>query len=314
MKLNVSALSSGLQEKYGVSQNRFTSLEQAVKDVERTPVLIDYIPKEYLQEKELILAFIRGNHKYMQAYYTALTKAGRTTSVTVTRSKNAEYLRNGKIRGIDARLIVPWLMDKDVLIALGQSHMWQNVTFTDENYNEKAVASAIKQGYKLVVPVLEYWMQRIPRDEKTEINIRTRFNLKMSDSLSTVAFFKCLDVINTSKGDKRLAIAELFVQGNQFYDEGILEEYQATMSAIMQQFDVQTQNEIVDLQYQLVMFMKPSDVSKELAKKIADSCVIAGNILPDEYVLKYKLWTEDCDVMQKCNECVKCALKRIRVV
>lgn len=303
--------------------------EEAVRLVEKTPIVYRYLPEELQRDRDVAIAFIKSNTPYVNAYYDARLREKRETTVTaasVTRRENRDLFLNGLPLDYP-KILGSFTKDAEVLSLLGGTRMSEAVWFTDENYNEKVVSKAIGKGFNLADPLFEYWYERLPRDRKTEEHIREKYNLAADDSLFIVTAFKCLEVIDAGTDSHDDAYAALFMKCSMFrFDTfnnrrgdditvgyvSFFLNYREAVAPIFRVFSAERQNALARRYHFLAGLMKPDSLDPALAEIIAENCPIARQILPDEYVLRYGLRRDP--ERPDCTKCDKCSLRRILIV
>lgn len=307
--------------------------EEAIRLVKKAPIVYRHLPEALQKDRDVAIAFIKSNTPYVNAYYDALigkrraaSEDRRYTAASVTRSENPELFLNGLPLDYP-EILASFSKDAEIMALLGSSKMYEVIEFTDANYDEKVVSKAIGQGPFLVGPLFEYWYERLSRDKKADEHVREKYGLNSDDPRFIVTAFKCREVIDAGMDSPDAAYAALFMKCNSFRFEAFYGGSDEDVSAgyvsffldhrketarIFRVFPPDRQNRLAGEYHFLAGLIRPGDLDPGLAELIAQSCPIARQILPDEYILRYDLKRdpEHCD----CTQCEKCSFRHILVV
>lgn len=307
----------GLNYKYGKTPNVFDTEAQAIELVRQYPVLINYIPEKWQQSKDVILSFIESNDKIVGAYYSAIDESSSGNcfvSTSCIRLQHSDLFRNGFPVDIPVGVLAPFYKDEEVLTALAQSYMWSDIWFSGDTYDEQVVTKVICNAPALSIPLYEFWKDEIADHRKIADHVKCKYELRDKVSLEAVAMYKCLEVIDSAKGDTREAKARLFANANYVYNSELVEERKQDIAKVYRTLDLELQNYLADEYYPLLAYMRADDVNPKLAETVAQVCPIAATLLPDEYILKYKLEETDEQPDDVCASCKKCHMGNIRIV
>ena len=303
MKLDDNYLTKAIIAKYS-NQNIAKSIDEAIELVKVAPVTINYIDNKYIT-KDVIFAFLTSNQKYIDLY--------NQNYINGDNEKRAIYrdeLLNGVHPEYEYKLKVNlsnYLDDEAILKAIVKSNI--DIEFIESTYNEGLISKLLNEKYNLIYPLFDYWLKQIDADKKTDTKIRTKYNLMLSDSKEIVVFCKCYDIISNVKIDKSIYIANLVYYSCEYFEKMDEENADKYISIILNLLDKNIQRYVASKYLMLVKYMKPENIDEDLAQYVIKNCQCAGNLLPDEYVLKYKRKVEDIDINETCEKCKFCMLR-----
>ena len=303
-----------LQYKYGNKNNLFATYEATLELVKQYPIVFSVIPEKF-KDKAMIMAFLEANKVWVDQYDKFVA---REREVDMQNKANHTYLSHNKGRFLQFNenafvdtdvYFGEHLKDEGILIAVLENNC--PFAFTEDSYDEKVVTKVLTTHHKLMWYVFDYWKDHI-KDYPNIIEwLRVKYELYNMPDQAELAFLKCFSLIQPNN---KKAIMQLFAS---LYDDLDVPLPTSTnnseiMIKVFSLLDESMQNDIVSLFYSCVKFMKKGVLDKVLEQDIVNICPIAGDILPDEAVLKYKLTQSDTDedVCKKCEECCHCTLSR----
>lgn len=305
----------GLNYKYGKTPDIFDTEEQTIALIKQYPILVDFLPEKWQQSKSVALAFIESNNAFVKKYYDAIEeseKDGVYCALSCVRKIVAEAFFNGLPKHSPS--FSQFYDDTDVLTALANSLMSDNIYFEKDNYHEQTIAVSIANAPRLAIPLLDYWKEKISNHPKTIVHLKIKYELRDDVSLEELAVYKCLEVIESSQGNTVEAKGILFAHANNKYLQTMHEEHKKEIAKVYRTLDVDLQNYLADEFYSLISFMRADDVNPALAECVAQTCPIAALLLPDEYILKHNLEEPDEDPCDICDKCGKCHMGNIIIV
>lgn len=303
-----------LQYKYGNKNNLFSTYEDSLELVKQYPIVFSVIPQKF-KDKALVMAFLQANKVWVDKYNAVVAQereadkqyAAKGIYRSHPKGRFLEFTDNAFVdSGAD---LGTFLKDESVLIAVLDNDY--PFGFTKDSYDEKTVVKVLKTHHKLMWYVYDYWKDHIKECPNVVEWLRVKYELyNMPDDLE-LAFFKCFSL---TQPDNKKNIMQLFAA---LYDDLIVPMPTSTnnaeiMANVLSLLDAETQNFVVSLFYSCVKFMKKGILDRDLEQDIVNICPIAGDILSDEAILKYKLTQSDTDkdVCKKCEECCHCTLSR----
>ena len=312
-----------LKYKYG-DKSVFDSYDKCFKLVEEYPIVYTAIPDEF-KDKNMAIAFIRANARYLNKYKSMLKfeqeddKIKSQQGIYVSRDKGRfVHLKNNAV--IDTLVDFGILTkDKDVMSEAikmdftdGFDYRSLGLFVLDGNtYDEKAVKEGIKIEPALVIRAYEYWKENIEKYPNVIETIKSKNQLYNSPENYELAFYKCLDLV----GDNELAIEYLYTIGCKEFDISVNYDHVDKMKKLFSSIPNNVQNRLANHFYFYIKYMKKSAIDERIVRDMVHICPIAGDILPDEAVLKYGLKQLDTDdlVISTCKNCGKCQFQFVRL-
>ena len=315
-----------LQYKYGNKNNYFSTYEETMEMVKKYPIVYTIIPEQF-KDKEMTIAFLRANGKWIKEY-----KKMREEELKIDR----EDAQNGRVRVFDKGRFThlknnafvdetfdleEWTKDVDVLVtAIEQDCYGEWFTnrvglfaLTKQNYDEKALVEAIRRFPQTACRLYSYWMEHIEENPTMIESIRVKYELYNEPETYELALFKCFNII----GDKYpQATAILIACAYGELESQVNSDHIEIMRKILSGIDEEAQNTLVELNFSFVKYLRKGILRNDIEIVIAKSCPIAGDILSNEAVLKYKLEQSETEEerQKKCGYCAKCQLARVRII
>lgn len=307
-----------LQYKYGNKNNLFATYEETLALVKKYPVVYGVIPKKF-KDKAMTLEFLRANKIWVDEY-NEMRECERREQEKDARNgiyrchaggRYVQFTDNAYvIGGVDLGAL---LKDEEVLVAALDNKY--PLSLGPDAYDESTIIKVMNERQELVWYVFCYWQDYI-QDYPIEIEkIRNKYRLFNNPNDLELAFFKCLSLITpTNKNALACLVASLYNQLDikRPTDTDNLEEFQRIFACL----DVEPQNYLVSRFYACAKYVKKGVLYPETEKEVVDNCPIAGDILSDEAILKYKLVQSDTlqEVTEKCEECDKCMWSKIEII
>ena len=303
-----------LQYKYGNKLNLFQTYQECYDAVVKYPVTFEIVPQQF-KDKNLVLAFLKANGKYVQEYWDIEEKRWQDEDEAFS---NGIFLapNRGRFTHLHDVAIVEkdvdfgeWTGDVDVLCEIVKTRC--PFSFTQDTYHEDAVKKAIAREHKLVSDVYSYWESNICKNQKEIDKVCAKYQLFENRDARTLAFFKCLSLIEK---ENSMALLQLFVSASWDVDSGTCFQDEDAFKKIFRLLDEDMQVYVVEMLYSYAKYASKKVLDGTLVEEIVKICPIAGDVLPDEYVLRYGLeqaLTEE-EMEEKCKKCRKCQWSRIR--
>lgn len=307
----------GINYKYGKTPHLFDDFGKTLSLLEEYPILYDYLPPDLKSNKQVVLTVIKANNKFVHAYANAIEYAmvdDVMVSSSVIRANMGDASRNAYPKGLPNGIIDPFMADVDVLAALENSMMWDDIILTDQNYHENLVARVASQAPAFAKLVYDYWESEIKNHPREVNKISKKYNLRTDAPASTVAMYKCFDVLRDDQFDCTNAIGFVLARKNaRYYDDD--EKCSEDVKRIFQKLSKETQNHLAQKYYSLIPAMRADDLDDDIVQEVVKYCSIAVAILPESYILKCKLNELEYGEAEKlCSSCQACFWKNVRFV
>lgn len=315
------------QYKYGNRQQHLSTYEEALRLVEAYPIIYTVLPETY-KTREMTLCFLDANAAAVDTIHSQtaaeVTEDERLAKCVVHRSGNRfNRLRRNAIPEDDVDLGT-WLKDPEVLARAVDRCRF---SFAPETYDEACVKAVLQQEPRLMRAAFTFWEHHISGYPKEVERIRNRFELRgrvaegkkdaaqgRTLSEEQLAFFKCLSLVPE---ENTAAIAQLFFSACLCGAERpFADDNRPAYVLAMSHLAPDTQNALVADWHFCAKFVMKRLLDPDLMKSIAAVCPIAGNILPDEYILRCGLRPtgSDEDAVKQCEECWICKMRFARFV
>lgn len=308
----------GVNYKYGKTPHLFDDFNTTLSLLEKYPILINYLPQELKRNKQVVLTFIKANDSYVKAYQDASDKSiteEMLTSLNSVRASMSNAFRDACPKGIPNGVLEPFCKDVDVLVAVSNSSMWNDIYLTWENYDEKIAEEVASQSPQFACVLYDYWQEEIRNQPKVVNNIAVKYNLRSNMSTQIIALYKCIDVLSNGKHDCRNALGFLLANASSGYWGDNTKECHRELAKIFRNMDVNAQCYLASLYYPLAGFIRSDDLNEELAEEVAKSCPIAASLLPDTCIIKYNLQQNDVGEDEAiCAKCRNCYWRNVRFV
>ena len=125
-----------------------------------------------------------------------------------------------------------------------------------------------------------------------------------------LAFYKCLDLA----GDNEKALAYLCMVVGKEFEFSINYDHIEKVKKLFSLLPINVQNSLANQFYFNIKYIKKSKLDSHIIQDAINICPIAGDILPDEVVLKHNLLQTEDDEQTKtnCQKCGKCQLQFVR--
>ena len=315
-----------LQYKYGNKNNYFSTYEETMEMVKKYPIVYKIIPEQF-KDKEMTIAFLRANGEWIREY-----KKMREKELEIER----EDRKNGRVRVFDKGRFThltnnafvdetfdlgKWTKDADVLVTAMEQDCYGEwftnqvglFALNEQNYDEKVLAEAIRHFPQTACRLYSYWMEHIEENPTMIESIRVKYELYNEPEAYELALFKCFNIID-DKYPQTTAI--LIACAYEELESQVNSDHIEIMRKILSGIDEEAQNTLVELNFSFVKYLRKGILRNDIETVIAKSCPIAGDILSNEAVLKYKLEQSETEEerQKKCGYCSKCQLARVRIV
>lgn len=325
MKMNIQENGQNLilEYKYG-KKDVFSSYEQSKELIKKYPILIKILPHKYM-DKEMIMTFVKANKEWIDQYNSLeessekrLTELAEKNIIALERKDIYNHIKmNALIRErVD---FGECMKDEDVLLALDdmEGERW-NILYSDyyeltpNNYDEKIWEKVVKKSPRMATRLYSFWCDNIGNDKKLIEHIKVKYKLFNNPKNSELALYKCFDIVKQEE-----AIAYIYLAFSVNEGLGIVDaDHENISKEIFKKFDDNTKKFLIHNFYYNLRFMSKEDIDAELAVTVKENCDIAGDLLSDEYVLKYDLEKSinEEEMQKKCRDCQKCLFAKCKLV
>lgn len=312
-----------LRCKYEGWETVLKKYDHALELVKKHPLLFTQLPAEY-KTSEMANAFIEANSVYRRRYEELQRDNARL-------EKESGAIRSGYLfhlphrdeeLAIKLEAVIDSRVDfgnatKDpaVLIkALTADDGWFTVfEITPENYDEKALVAAVRAVPHFIGELYRYWCDEIGKQPKVRESVKETFHLCDDATDGELARFQCLKMID-GKGE-----AEIFclLNARDCYGgaESLNTDHIQQMRKAYAELSPALQRTLIGYRYLNGIYAQAEIFTDEMCEDIAKDCPLAGDFLPDRYIVKLGLKQSDRleDIAPKCNECAKCYIRRLRI-
>lgn len=284
---------------FGKNKDLFNDKEKLIEVIKDSPTIMSVAPEQIWKDKSIVLDFVCANNRNLEIINQERMKDEEKSVVSssrVIKSRILTVIKNTLTNPLPKGIYF-WLSDNEIFDLIFSSCMIELVQFDKESYNESLLTVYLEKNPRLIRPILDYWLDVIDGDYKTNEHIKRKYKLNDKTKPEDLAYFKCYEMLEKFS-DKVKYLKYLLVSS----DSSDFFKY------IYKNHSLEDINSLIKYKIPLVEHIKndlnPSD---NIVNYVISFCPEPGAFLSDETIIIKDLNPYEKDKRKLCESCMLCA-------